>query len=63
MRDPQFGGARPRRRARGDAIAMTSQRAERCIAGITLRVAIAAHPSTPQRTGGRTVHDASRRAA
>ena len=45
---------RPRRRPARDpasAMATTSQRADRCIAGITLRVAIDAHPSTPQRTG------------
>ena len=49
--DPQLAGP-PARHARPtrEAIATTAQRAERCIAGMTLRVAIEAHPSTPHLT-------------
>ena len=48
---PSSAAARSAAPGSREAMATTSQRAERCIAGITLRVAIAAHPSTPQRTG------------
>ena len=47
---PSCAAVSAARSASREPIATTSQRCDRCIAGITLLTAIAAHPSTPHRT-------------
>jgi hypothetical protein len=47
---PSSAAAAAARGASRDAMAVTSQRSDRCIAGITLFTAIAAQPRMPQRT-------------
>ena len=49
--DPELGSGSLGTLSRArDTMATTSQRSPRCIAGITLRVAMSAHPSTPHRS-------------
>ena len=62
--DPQLGRRHlGTERESREAMATTSQRDDRSIAGMTLRVAMDAHPSTPQRTGSNAAHVASRSVA